>query len=37
MQNSAERESFENDHVETTKDKYLLTFKPLMSGGKKGT
>ena len=28
--------AFENDPVEITKDKYLLTFNPLMSSGKKG-
>ena len=28
--------AFENDPVEVTKDKYLLTFNPLMPGGKKG-
>ena len=26
---------FQNDSIETTKDKYLLTFHPLMSGGLK--
>ena len=25
--------AFQNDGVETTKDKYLVTFHPLMSGG----
>ena len=27
------REAFQNDSVETTRDKYLVTFHPLMSSG----
>ena len=31
----AEREAFQNDHVETTNSKYRLAFNILMSGDKK--
>ena len=30
-------QAFQNDHIETTKDKNLLAFKPLISGDKKSS